>query len=324
MTDYAAILAERFPVRKTKAQKQAFREWLTEELKALGCEPREETNGHLRARSILVGDPEHSAVLFVCHYDTPPRWILPDLWFPRNLLLWSLVQLLHMLLLLLPALAVYLSLWRLTGGNAQIGLWGLVLTYLGMLALNQFGPANRTNRGEDADVAAMLDLLASLPEEDRAKAAWLFADQGCRGGNGARAWGKANPLAAYTRLTVAFARLGGGDHLLAAGTRLAAKCTGWGALAGALSATDGLKTTVTGARFCTVRGDRRAFRCGVSLTGCKYSRLADFWANGGRTPADSAADMETVGAVCEALKRFLGQLTLYQNGKKKRTARREG
>ena len=120
MTDYAALLAERFPVRKTAAQRQAFREWLTAELKSLGYKPREEVNGHFKAHNILAGDPEKTAVLFVAHTDTPARWLLPDWWFPRNYSLWGLWQLVHILLLLIPALIVYLAVWQISGQNAQI------------------------------------------------------------------------------------------------------------------------------------------------------------------------------------------------------------
>ena len=308
MKDYAALLAERFPVRRTKAQKRAFLDWLTEELRALGCAPREETNGHFGARNLLTGDPERSAVLFVAHYDTPARWLLPDLCFPRNLPLWALWQLLHMALLLLPALAAYVAVWRLTGGNARTGLWALVLVYAGMLCLSQFGPANRVNRGEDADPAAMLTLLASLPEADRRKAAFLFADRGSTGGSGAKAWAKEHPMPAYTRLTVAFARVGSGDRLLAAATDLAARCTGFGALTASLEAETALAPERCPARLCTVRGDRKAFRCGVSLTGCRKTRPAGLWFHGGHTPGDRKVFPETVRAVCGALARFLAGL----------------
>ncbi len=303
MTDYAALIGERFPVRRTKAQKQAFRDWLTAELRGLGYAPREEINGRVKARNLLAGDPEKSAVLFVAHYDTPSRWLLPDLGFPRNIPLWILWQLLHILLLLIPALAVYTAVWSLTGGNARLGLWGLVLTYAGLLCLSQFGPANPVNRGEDADPAAMLTLMASLPEEDRKKAAFLFADRGCTAGSGARAWAREHPMPAYTRLTVAFARVGGGDRLLMAATDLAVKCTGFGSLTAALEKCEGLPLTRCSTRLCTVRGDRKSFRCGVSLTACRRAPGVGLWYHGGRTPGDRRCD--NVEAVSAALRAFL-------------------
>ena len=310
MTDYAALLAERFPVRKTAAQRQAFREWLTAELKSLGYKPREEVNGHFKAHNILVGDPEKTAVLFVAHTDTPARWLLPDWWFPRNYFLWGLWQLVHILLLLIPALIVYLAVWQISGQNAQLGLWGLVVTYVALLLLSQYGPANPVNRGEDADLAAMLTLMASLPEEDRPKAAFLFTDRGAVGGMGAKAWAKAHPVPAYTRLTLAFARIGAGETLLLAATKLAVKSTGFGALAGAFERDGERKLVRCATAGCTVRGERRACRCGTSLTACRPSSLLGLWCRGGHTPADREADAANIACVSRCCAAFLHSLKL--------------
>ena len=163
---YELVKEPGFPTIKVGARilipVEAFREWLTAELKSLGYKAKEETNGHFKAHNILVGDPEKTAVLFVTHMDTPARWLLPDMLFPRNYFLWGMWQLLHMGLLLVPAVLVYLGIWQISGQNAQLGLWGLVLTYLALLLLSQYGPANRVNRSEDADLAAMLTLMDSF------------------------------------------------------------------------------------------------------------------------------------------------------------------
>ncbi len=306
MTDYLALLGERFPVRNTKAQRTAFRAWLREEVQALGYRYTEETNGFFHCSALTVGNPEKAPLVLAAHTDTPARWLLPDLSFPRNIPLWILWQLLHMVLLLIPALAVYLLVWRVSGENAQLGLWGLVLTYVGALLLSQFGPANPRNRGEDADLAAVLSLLAGLPEEDREKVAVVFADQGCRGVSGTKAWAKEHPQAAYTRLTLTLSRIGEGKSRLCASTASARKCTGWGTLQRLLGER-------LGAAFCdtrgfTLRGDRRGFRCGVTLTAGKHSKLLGLWSGRARTPQDVVADPENVTQVWQTIKVFLHSL----------------
>ncbi|MBR5344748.1 MAG: hypothetical protein IK127_02880 [Clostridia bacterium] len=310
MTDYAALLAERFPIRKTAEQRQAFQEWLTAELKSLGYKAKEETNGHFKAHNILVGDPEKTAVLFVTHMDTPARWLLPDMLFPRNYFLWGMWQLLHMGLLLIPTVLVYLGIWQIYGQNAQLGLWGLVLTYLALLLLSQYGPANPVNRGEDADLAAMLTLMASLPEEDRGKAAFLFTDRGAVGGMGAKAWAKEHPIPAYTRLTVAFARIGTGDHLVMPATKLAVKSTGFGSLVGTFERDSGHQVERCSSVACTIRGERKAFRCGMSITGCHHSSILGLWCKGGHTPADRELDLANIEAVSRCCASFLSGLKL--------------
>ena len=310
MTDYAALLSERFPIRKTAAQRQAFREWLMAELKELGYKPKEETNGYFKAHNIIVGNPEKTAALFTAHTDTPARWILPDFWFPKNICAWLLWQILHMILLLLPALAVYLAVWQISGQNARIGLWGFVLTYLAVLLLSQFGPANRVNRGEDADLAAMLTLMASLPEEDRDKAAFLFTDHGAVGGLGTKAWAKENAVAAYTRLTVVFARIGAGETILTVSNKFTEKTTGYGSLKASFEHGEQRPLECCQAMRCTVRGGRKAFRCGVSLTACHRSRFLGLWCRGGHTPGDNELDPENIAHVTACCASFLSGLKL--------------
>ncbi len=310
MTDYVTLLGERFPVRKTKAQREAFRAWLTEELKALGYRASAETSGFLRAPSLTAGNPEKAPLLLAVHTDTPARWLLPDLTIPRNIPLWILWQLLHMVLLLIPALAVYLLVYRLTGGSAQLGLWGLVLTYVGLLLLNQFGPANPRNRGEDADLAAALTLLASLPPEDRDKLAVLFTDRGCRGASGTKAWCKEHPNPAYTRLTLTLARIGDGDRWLCASTATAHKCTGFGALQRVIA--ERLDAVCCDVKGTTLRGDRRGFRCSVTLAAGRVSPVIGLWSGRARTPRDTVADPENIAQVCQTIKDFLQNVKMAQ------------
>ena len=312
MTDYAALLSERFPVRKTKAQRQAFRDWLTTELKTLGYNPREETNGFLKARNILVGNPDKTGALFTVRTDTPARWILPDLWFPRNIVMWLIWQLLHLILLLLPALMVYLAVWQISGQNARIGLWAFVLTYVTTLLATQFGPANHVNRGEDADLAAMLTLMAMIPEEDREKAAFLFTDRGAVGGMGAKAWTKEHPVPAYTRLTVVLSRIGAGKTVLLVSNKYAEKATGFGSLKSSFSQRDGKEIEHCSALGCTLRGDRKAFRCGVSLTACHRLKFLGLWCRGGHTSSspDREIDPDNIAYVSESCASFLSSLKL--------------
>ncbi|MBR4710809.1 MAG: hypothetical protein IKP10_02175 [Clostridia bacterium] len=304
MTDYLSLLHERFPVRRTAAQQAAFRAWLEEELRRLGCPVRAEKNG-LSGRTVLTaGDPGHCAVLFLLRADTPARWLLPDLTVPLNIALWALWQLAHLVLLLAPAVAAAALTLALTG-NARAALWGLVLPYLGLLLLMRYGPANRHNAGFDADLAAALTLIASLPEEDRRKAAFLFADR-----EGARAWAKAHPRTAWTRLTLQLARIGQGSHLVCLTTPTARKSTGCAALLRCVENAGGLTPVIADGRRSPLRGERRAFRCGLTLCACRRSPVLGLWANGGHTPSDRSASDANISQICHILSGFLSKVQL--------------
>ena len=56
-------ITELFPIRKTVAQKKAFRQWVMAEIAEMGYSVRVEQNDNGRQQNIVVGDPEHAQVL---------------------------------------------------------------------------------------------------------------------------------------------------------------------------------------------------------------------------------------------------------------------
>ena len=83
-------ITELFPVRKSAAQKKAFRQWVMAEISGMGYAVRVEENDRGRQQNVIVGDPEHAEVTFTAHYDTPSTILLPDLQIPRNYLFFNL------------------------------------------------------------------------------------------------------------------------------------------------------------------------------------------------------------------------------------------
>ena len=73
---YISTLVEKFPIRRSKAQKAAFRAWFQEEAARLGYEAQvEEKGGH---QNMIIGDPEKAQAIFTAHYDTPMHSLFPN------------------------------------------------------------------------------------------------------------------------------------------------------------------------------------------------------------------------------------------------------
>ena len=84
MTILEEILT-RFPVRKSREQKEAFRRWAVERAEALGWAAKVEPAKLLGMnRNLVIGDPETAEIIITAHYDTPARLPLPNLITPRN------------------------------------------------------------------------------------------------------------------------------------------------------------------------------------------------------------------------------------------------
>lgn len=85
-------LIEKFPVRKSKQQKQAFREWVVEQSEAMGYHAAADEKGF--SRNVVIGDPEQAEVVFTAHYDTQPVLPFPNFITPTSIGLYLAYQLL--------------------------------------------------------------------------------------------------------------------------------------------------------------------------------------------------------------------------------------
>ena len=72
-----------FPVRKSKQQKQEFRDAVQSYLAQFGYSASVE-KGSLGCRNMVIGDPETAQYLITAHYDTCARLPIPSLITPCN------------------------------------------------------------------------------------------------------------------------------------------------------------------------------------------------------------------------------------------------
>lgn len=170
-------LLNRFPVRKNKNQKAAFRDWLTGVLTDAGYTPVVESGRLLvQNHNVVVGDPEQASVVFTAHYDTPARLLLPNINFPKNYLFTLLAQLPLLVLVFLPTFVVSF----LAGFIGSEPIFALLAGYAVLLLalyLLLAGPANPTNVNDNTSgVATLLEIALTLPAEYREQVAFVFFD----------------------------------------------------------------------------------------------------------------------------------------------------
>lgn len=164
-----------FPVRKTKKQKQAFRDAVQSYARNLGYQTAIE-QGKWGCRNIILGDPETAAYLVTAHYDTPASPRVPNVMVPCNPVLFILSQLLIAFGVFLPAIVVTVLAAYLTGDPAVWYPVMIVVTVLS-LALMVAGPANRHNANDNTSgVVTLLETAASMPENLRDRVCFVLFD----------------------------------------------------------------------------------------------------------------------------------------------------
>ena len=203
-------LVQNHPVRKTKAQKAAFREWFAQEAAGMGYTADVHTKGS--SSNIVIGRPEAAAVTYTAHYDTPPVMPIPNVITPRNVLVYILYQLLIVVGFFAVAFGVSFVFTRLTGMPELGGTVGFVAVYA-LLGLMLFGPANKNCVNDNTSgVAAVMEIMTRLPEDQRSKAAFILFDNEEKGLLGSSAYAAEHKQVKKNGLIINLDCVGDGGH----------------------------------------------------------------------------------------------------------------
>lgn len=207
-----------FPVRKSKAQKQAFRDAVQAYAGGLGYESRVE-KGSLGSRNLVIGDPESAKYLITAHYDTCARLPVPNLITPCNFLLFLLYQLFVTAVMLVPPVLIGAAVGFLAD-SAGIGyLVGYVLLWVS-IAMMLVGPANRHNANDNTSgVVAVLEIARTLPENQRSRVCFVLFDLEEAGLIGSASYRKTHKKAVSGQLVLNLDCVGDGDYITLFPTR---------------------------------------------------------------------------------------------------------
>lgn len=308
---YLKEITQLHPIRRKAEQKEAFRQWAVQEITRLGYPVKVEKNGTAGHANIVVGSPDTTPLLLTAHYDTAAASLLPSVFLPRNLPLYLVYVVLMVLLLMVVSLL--LTTWTTTVlGHPDLAkvLW--ILCYLGLLLWHTRGGIPNKNNVNDntSGVAALMTLMASLPEQHRDKVAFILFDNEEKGMAGSKAYAKEHLQVGYTRLAVNLNCIGVGENLLVVSTKLARKHREFTYLQKHLSALNSHPVHFADSLFNACNSDWKSFKCGVNLSACRRRRLIGFYVPHLHTKKDIQADEHGIAAICQALQSCIEDLPL--------------
>ena len=201
------------PVRKSKKQKQAFRDDVTQYATGLGYEVTVE-KGSLGARNLVIGDPEKAKYLVTAHYDTPASIGIPNFITPSNFFCFIVYQLAIVGVFFLMAFLVGFGVSFLTE-DQMIVFWSAYIVYFGVLLLMMFGPANRRNSNDNTSgVVTVLETARTLPENLRSKTCFVLFDLEEAGLVGSSSYRSKHKKATNDQIVLNLDCVGDGDEIV--------------------------------------------------------------------------------------------------------------
>ena len=181
-----------------------------------------------------------------------------------------------------------------TGSDAlfsSLFLWGYALLIAFTLLL-LFGPANKhTANDNTSGVTLLIDLMKSMPSEERGKVAYIFFDLEERGTVGSKLYAKKHSFAKKNMLLVNFDCVSDGKNILFVAKKRAA------ALSHKLTeafAPEGDYTVEVATKNVFYPSDQRNFELGVGVSSLNKTRRGILYMNKIHTKHDTVYDEENI------------------------------
>lgn len=217
-----------FPVRKSKVQKQAFRDAVQSYAEELGYQCTVE-KGIFGCHNLVIGEPTQAKYLITAHYDTCAKLPLPNLFTPFNPILFVIYQFFMALVTMMPPMLLgYLaSLATIfaaafagmdTADLESIGVTAFLCIYIplaifGLFAI-YFGHANKHNANDNTSgVVTLLEIARTLPQNQRHKVCFVLFDLEEKGLWGSKAYRKAHKVETDCQLVINLDCVGDGDYI---------------------------------------------------------------------------------------------------------------
>lgn len=210
------------PIRKTNAQREAFRADVLAYMKSLGYTGAPESCGS-GGENLVFGDTEKVKYLITAHYDTPGTIGMPNVCTPCNGLRTSLMFLRNVAFgALVGGISGYLM--RLGYFLPGILMLLLVMIMFPLAHRLQLFPANVNNANDNTSgIVTVLEIARTLPEAYRSKVCFVLFDMEERGLIGSAAYRKAHKTATENQIVLNLDCVGDGDHILFLPTKKARK-----------------------------------------------------------------------------------------------------
>lgn len=299
-------LQTQFPVRKTKKQKAAFRTWMLEECRRMGYAAAADEKGF--SRNIVIGDPESAKVVFTAHYDTQPILPFPNMITPKNIGFYILVQMPMVLCMLLPAALISAAVGFLTKDADLAYLIGY-LCFLVLFALLLFGPANPHCANDNTSgVAAVMEIMSRIPEEQRNKAAFILFDNEELGMLGSSSYAHKHPSIKKERLLINMDCVGDGENILFFANKATRALPEYADLTAAMEAQSGRALLMNDMEKSVYPSDQASYKLGIAVCACLKGPRIGYYFDKIHTIKDTVCDQGNLDFIANGLADFVERL----------------
>ena len=303
MTELSQTILDRYQVRKTRKQKDAFIALLREHFPELAIQE----GGIAGSRNLILGDVPNAKVVLSAHYDTCARLPFPNFITPKN----PLLSVLYSVLIALPMFALmfiisYLLNW--ITREFWINYFLCITICFSTVYLMLAGPANKhTANDNTSGVITLCALYSALTAEQRGKVAVVLFDHEEQGLLGSALFRKKYKKEMGQKLLVNLDCVSDGDHFLIAANK-AARTQYMPQLKRAFIPAEDKKVLMEKAERVYYPSDQAGFPVSVAIAALKYKKFPGYYMDRIHTAKDTVFDEKNIAYLNSALKELIEDL----------------
>jgi len=207
-------LLERYQVRKSRSEKDAFITYVQNKCEELDYPCNVEILGTFKSRNIVVGNLNTAKTIFTAHYDTQAVMPFPNFITPLNIPVFVLYNIVLAFAMFFIAFVTTL-IFTLVTNSTIIGQLANLVVLLLLFWQMMFGVSNKhTANDNTSGCAALLAIMEDLPSDFKNSAAFVFFDHEEVGLLGSAAFSKKYNNILQSKLLVNMDCISDGENLL--------------------------------------------------------------------------------------------------------------
>ncbi len=300
MTELSEKILSSYQIRKKRAQKTAFIDFLKCEIPEL----KVEECGMLKSRNLIVGDVKKARVILTAHYDTCAAMPFPNLITPKNFLF----ILLYGILIALPFIALMVGteiLLAYLTDNYNLAYWiALAVFFASYFGVFMGGKPNQhTVNDNTSGVITLCELMALCKEKGISDVAFVFFDHEEIGLVGSSCFRKRYQNEMKDKLLINFDCVSDGAHMLFVLSKDASRYAD--TLRASLPFSETKTAHIEKASNTYYPSDQRGFPIAIAVSAMKKARVLGLYLDRIHTKKDTVMDETNIAYICESMERFL-------------------
>ena len=299
MNEISKEIFEKYQVRKTRAQKTEFIDYIKQKFP----EAKVEEGGFGKNRNIVIGDVDSAKAVFTAHYDTCARLPFTNFITPKNFL----IYILYSILIAIPFIALMpiseIILMVITK-NFLVSYFGsLFITFGTMIYVLMLGKPNpNTANDNTSGVLALCELMASLSEEEKAKCAFVFFDNEENGLLGSSFFASLHKKEMKDTLLINLDCVGEGDNMMFVISKKAEVYRE--KLTAAFAGKETKNALFEKASSAFYPSDQANFKTSVAVAALKKKPVIGYYMDKIHTKKDTVCEEENLSFLCEGFSEF--------------------